>query len=224
MGHILLTIEGMTDYLLSPGARLEAEIERKRSRFITVIERVSTVEEARAVIQGEKERFPDARHWCTAFVVSIPGSSPVLNSSDDGEPSGTAGRPMLDVLTGRELVDVVAVVTLYFGGTLLGTGGLVSAYSDSTAEALRGAAIFERVMLPQYEIMFRHADAGRYIAALEAGGFSTSQEYLASGVEVKVASANKSELFGLVASVSSGAAEPRHIGEIAVEIPAGELA
>ncbi|KMY24077.1 IMPACT family protein [Actinobaculum suis] len=213
----------MPIYVLAPQAHLEHELERKRSRFITVVRRVSSEAEARDAIAIEKDRFPDARHWCTAYAISVPHASPILHSSDDGEPSGTAGRPMLDVLTGRQLLDVVAIVTRYFGGTLLGTGGLVSAYSDSVIETLRGAEIFERQVVPEYQVKLRHADAGRHIAALESAGFRTSPEYLVSGVQVTVATDQEDQFRGLVASLTSGAADVRQTGETIVEVPAGTI-
>ena len=122
----------MSEFLLTPSARLSHEIEVKKSRFLALVARVSTPAEAREVVNERKAAMPDARHHCAAFVVSADGAQPFSHSSDDGEPSGTAGRPMLDVLAGSKLVDVVAVVTRYFGGTLLGTGGLVRAYSATT--------------------------------------------------------------------------------------------
>ena len=88
------------------------------------------------MIARVKSQWPDARHHCSAFIVAVAGQHDVEHSSDDGEPSGTAGRPMLDVLRGAELGQVCAVVVRYFGGVLLGTGGLVRAYSDSVHAAL----------------------------------------------------------------------------------------
>ena len=101
----------------------EAEISEKKSRFIAHIAPAQTEEEAQAFIEKIKKQYWDARHNCWAY--SIGEKQPALRCSDDGEPSGTAGKPMLEVLTGQELHNVVAVVTRYFGGILLGTGGLV---------------------------------------------------------------------------------------------------
>lgn len=112
------------------------EIEIKRSRFITVIRRATTEQEARDVINELKNEFPDARHHCSAFIVHVDDAVPVERSSDDGEPSGTAGTPMLDVVRGSGLLDIVAVVVRYFGGVKLGAGGLVHAYSDSVSQCL----------------------------------------------------------------------------------------
>ena len=113
----------------------EAEISEKKSRFIAHIAPAQTEEEAQAFIEKIKKQYWDARHNCWAY--SIGEKQPALRCSDDGEPSGTAGKPMLEVLTGQELHNVVAVVTRYFGGILLGTGGLVRAYSDATKKAIQ---------------------------------------------------------------------------------------
>jgi len=101
------------------------EIEEKKSRFIAHVEPVTSEEEATAFITAMKKQYFDARHNCYAFVIG--DNSELTRCSDDGEPSGTAGRPMLEVLTGEGITNVVCVVTRYFGGTLLGTGGLVRA-------------------------------------------------------------------------------------------------
>ena len=112
----------------------EGEIEVKKSRFIATLEPVSSEEEALSFIAGIKKQYWDARHNCHAFIV---GDNPgVLRFSDDGEPGGTAGKPMLEVLTHEGLHDVCAVVTRYFGGVLLGTGGLVRAYQGAVQAAL----------------------------------------------------------------------------------------
>ncbi len=110
------------------------EIVEKKSRFIANIKKVETEEEAVAFINEMKKKYYDARHNCSAFVIGK--SKELLRSSDDGEPSGTAGKPMLEVLLGTDIVNVVVVVTRYFGGTLLGTGGLVRAYTDATKAGL----------------------------------------------------------------------------------------
>ena len=105
----------------------EGEIEEKKSRFIAHVYPVQSEEQAVSYINEVKKKYWDARHNCWAY--SIGEKQPALRCSDDGEPSGTAGKPMLEVLTGQELHNVVAVVTRYFGGTLLGTGGLIRAYT-----------------------------------------------------------------------------------------------
>lgn len=115
----------------------EGEIEEKKSRFLCVVRPVHSEEEAVSFIEEIKKKYWDARHNCSAFVLG--SRQELTRCSDDGEPGGTAGRPMLEVLLGERLCDVAAVVTRYFGGTLLGTGGLVRAYSGAVREALKNA-------------------------------------------------------------------------------------
>lgn len=110
------------------------EYVEKKSRFIATLRPVKSEEEAVRFIEEMKKKYWDARHNCSAFVLGSRGE--ITRCSDDGEPSGTAGRPMLEVLTGEGLSDVAAVVTRYFGGVLLGTGGLVRAYTKALQEGI----------------------------------------------------------------------------------------
>ena len=112
----------------------QGEIEEKKSRFICNVRAVHTEEEAASFIEEMKKKYWDARHNCSAFVLG--SRQELTRCSDDGEPSGTAGRPMLEVLLGEGLCDVAVVVTRYFGGTLLGTGGLVRAYTQAVKAGL----------------------------------------------------------------------------------------
>lgn len=120
----------------------QGEIVEKKSRFIANIFSVKTEEEAVAIIGEMKKKYYDARHNCFAYVIG--DTQEIARSSDDGEPSGTAGRPMLEVLTGQKICDVLVVVTRYFGGTLLGTGGLVRAYSAAVKEGLENCVLLEQ--------------------------------------------------------------------------------
>ncbi len=117
--------------LLSGG---EGEIVEKKSRFIATVAKCETEEEAVRFIESVKKKYWDARHNCSAFVVGERGE--LTRCSDDGEPAGTAGRPMLEVLLGEGIRNVAVVVTRYFGGVLLGTGGLVRAYTQAVKEGL----------------------------------------------------------------------------------------
>ncbi|MCI8433141.1 MAG: YigZ family protein [Lachnospiraceae bacterium] len=111
------------------------EYEEKKSRFIATVRRCESEEEASAFIDEMKKKYWDARHNCSAFVLGSRGE--LTRCSDDGEPGGTAGRPMLEVLLGEEIRNVAVVVTRYFGGVLLGTGGLVRAYTRAVKEGLK---------------------------------------------------------------------------------------
>ena len=134
-------------YPATIAAPVEHEFIIKKSRFIATVEPVTSVEDADAVIARLRKQWWDARHNCSAMVTGLLGDQ--ARSSDDGEPSGTAGVPMLEVLRRRELTDVVAVVTRYFGGVKLGAGGLVRAYSTAVSEALDLASLVHRQSLTQ---------------------------------------------------------------------------
>ena len=118
------------------------EITEKKSRFIATVRPVKSEEEALAFLEETKKKYWDARHNC--FVYSVGLNREYTRCSDDGEPSGTAGRPMLDVILGEDIYNVAVVVTRYFGGVLLGTGGLVRAYSKAVQEGLKASRIIEK--------------------------------------------------------------------------------
>jgi uncharacterized YigZ family protein len=128
-----------------PAAIHRVEQEISRSRFITTIGRVSTAEEAQAFIRAVADEFGDATHHCWAYVVGPPGDTGRIGMSDAGEPHGTAGRPMLNALLHAPVGDVAAVVTRYYGGTKLGTGGLVRAYGGGVQAALATLPVTERI-------------------------------------------------------------------------------
>jgi uncharacterized YigZ family protein len=119
-----------------PAATHTVEQVIDRSRFLATVAPAATVAEAQQVIRGVQQQHPAATHHCWAYVVGAPGSTDRIGLSDDGEPHGTAGRPMLTVLLHAGVGDVVAVVTRYYGGTKLGTGGLVKAYGGAVQAAL----------------------------------------------------------------------------------------
>ena len=120
----------------------EGEIIEKKSRFIATVRLVETEEEALAFIEEMKKKYWNATHNCFAYVIGE--RRECVRCSDDGEPSGTAGKPMLDVLLGEDMYNTAVVVTRYFGGTLLGTGGLVRAYSAATKEGLANSTIITK--------------------------------------------------------------------------------
>lgn len=127
-----------------------AEIIEKKSRFIANMFYVANVEEASDKLNQIKKKYYEAKHNCFAYVIGISGD--IVKSSDDGEPQGTAGHPMLDILKGNDLTNCIAIVTRYFGGTLLGTGGLVRAYSESLKAAIVNAKTSE--LLNAYKVSF----------------------------------------------------------------------
>lgn len=129
----------------------QGEIVEKKSRFIATVRKVESEEEAVLFIEEMKKKYWDARHNCSAFVIGTRGE--LSRCSDDGEPSGTAGRPMLEVLLGDGVRNVAVVVTRYFGGVLLGTGGLVRAYTQAVQAGLAASTIGE--MCQGYEILIK---------------------------------------------------------------------
>ncbi|MBQ4564245.1 MAG: YigZ family protein [Lachnospiraceae bacterium] len=126
----------------------QGEIVEKKSRFIATVRPVSSEEEAISFIDEMKKKYWDARHNCSAYSVGI--THPIQRCSDDGEPGQTAGRPMMDVLNGAGLTNVCVVVTRYFGGVLLGTGGLIRAYTAATKAGLDASLIME--CIPGYHL------------------------------------------------------------------------
>ena len=122
----------------------EDEIVEKKSRFIATVIPVENEEEALEFIEKTKKKYWDARHNCFAYVIGERGQ--LQRCSDDGEPNGTAGKPKLDVLLGNELRNVAVVVTRYFGGTLLGTGGLVRAYSQAVKAGLQASVVITKIL------------------------------------------------------------------------------
>lgn len=134
-----------------PAGTHRTEETRERSRFVATVGRAGTLEEARAFVAEVRSEFPDATHNCWAYVVGPPGDTRRIGMSDAGEPSGTAGRPMLDVLLGSGVGDVAAVVTRYYGGVKLGRGGLVRAYGGAVKRALEGLLLTEYV--PSVELL-----------------------------------------------------------------------
>lgn len=156
---------------LVPLQAVETEIRVVNSRFIASLSPANSVEEARAYLMEIKKRFPDATHHVPAFIIGH-GQSIISHCTDDGEPQGTAGRPALAVLQGSGLGNVVVVVTRYFGGTKLGTGGLVKAYGEAVKavlELVKPAALVPTTTLmfslpyPLYELGLRLIEASRGI-------------------------------------------------------------
>ncbi|QSQ23565.1 YigZ family protein [Pyxidicoccus parkwayensis] len=135
--------------------RVEQDIQR--SRFITTAAPAPTVEDAKAFIARVRGEFPDANHNCWAYVVGPPGSTAQVGMSDDGEPHGTAGRPMLTALLHGGVGDVAVVVTRFFGGTLLGKGGLVRAYTGCVQQALESLPTTERVRKVRLSVELEYA-------------------------------------------------------------------
>ena len=136
---------------------VSTEIVEKKSKFIANLFYVETVEEAENIIRETRKKYFDARHNCIAYRVLENGQI-IEKASDDGEPSGTAGAPMLNILQKNEFANVLIIVTRYFGGILLGTGGLVRAYSDSLLKAIENTKKITKCLGQQYEIEIDYSE------------------------------------------------------------------
>ncbi len=163
--------------LLIPDGRFETEIVVKNSRFIAYGIPAGTIEEARHLIHAAREEHPGSSHVVHAFLVGG-GKRELAGMSDDGEPKGTAARPVMDVLKGSGIVDLLIIVVRYFGGTKLGTGGLVKAYGDCARSVIDGIAVRRLVELVDFSVdlpynLFREVRE----AVLEAGGEILSEEF-----------------------------------------------
>jgi uncharacterized YigZ family protein len=201
----------VTEYLSLAGP-IEAEIEDRRSRFLAHLEPVPDEAAARAVIESVRRRHHTARHHCSAFILGPDGA--VERSSDDGEPAGTAGAPMLEVLRGRELRDVVAVVTRWFGGTLLGAGGLVRAYSDAVAAASDAAEVVCHRLVEVVEFDVDYAIAGRVEASLRDRGVRLLEVRHAAVATLVLAlpPAEREAVTSAIAELTAGGGRPIVVG------------
>jgi len=162
----------------------EGEIEEKKSRFIAVIHPVSSEEEAVNFINSIKKKHYDARHNC--FCMIIGPDKELMRSSDDGEPQGTAGKPMLEVLNGYDITNVVAVVTRYFGGTLLGTGGLVRAYSQAMKEAMAVADIATIDFCHDISVTISYSDVNSILHYFEENNIKVIESNYLEKVTLKI--------------------------------------
>ncbi len=160
-----------------------SDVEVKKSHFLGELRLCRTEEEAMAFVNEVRRKHRDARHHCFAMRIGRPGSV-FERSSDDGEPQGTAGKPMLELLKGASLYDVCAVVTRYFGGTLLGTGGLVRAYSDALKEALAGSESAELKEGYSLRLKCDYSMANRIRRAAAAAELSLLEEYYGTECEL----------------------------------------
>ena len=145
----------MDDTYLTIVSSSEGIYKDKGSKFLSFAFPVSSVEEAMQLIDGKRKEFHDARHVCYAYMLGKDRIN--FRTNDDGEPSGTAGKPILGQINSKQLTDILIVVVRYFGGVLLGTGGLILAYKNAAMEALAVAKIEQRVVERTYTVMFDYA-------------------------------------------------------------------
>ena len=159
------------------------EIVEKKSRFIATVRLVESEEEALSCLEALRKKYWDARHNC--FVYIIGENQETVRCSDDGEPSGTAGRPMLDVVQGAGLRNVLVVVTRYFGGTLLGTGGLVRAYTAAAKAGVEASEVIEKIPAVQFLVKVTYNQIGTLLYLLGQRGYSQLESEYAEDVSVR---------------------------------------
>ncbi|MER7545695.1 YigZ family protein [Spirillospora sp. NPDC127506] len=197
------------------------ELEIRRSRFVCTLARAADEAEAAAFIAAHRRAHRDATHNCTAYVVGEHGE--ITKSSDDGEPAGTAGVPMLEVLLRRGLTGTAAVVTRYFGGVKLGAGGLVRAYSQAVADAVDAVGVVELRPAVTVTVGVDHALAGRFLGDLHAAGHRPGDVRYAATVEADVAvpAEDLAAFEAWAAEVTAGRAALRRgaAGHIEVPVP-----
>jgi uncharacterized YigZ family protein len=202
--------------IAAPGT---CEIVVKKSRFICTLAKATTEDDARAAIDAVRRRHWDANHNCSAYRVG-PGGH-FQRTSDDGEPAGTAGAPMLAVLSRRDLTDTVAVVTRYFGGVLLGAGGLIRAYGQAVSDAIDAIGVVERRPLALVVVEADHRDAGRLEHALRTAGYPLGSITHAANVafEVRLDETDLLAFETWLAETTNGRSQARVAGHTHVEVP-----
>lgn len=201
----------------------EGEITEKKSRFIATVRHVESEEKALAFIEEMRKKYWDARHNC--YVYSVGLNREYTRCSDDGEPSGTAGRPMLDVILGEDIYNTAVVVTRYFGGVLLGTGGLVRAYSKAVQEGLKASRIIKKKKGISLEVTTDYTGIGKiqYIAG-ERGIPVLNSEYTDKvKLELLVPAGDVDALQKAVTEGTNGRARIEKTGELYFAVLDGEV-
>lgn len=162
----------------------EGEYVEKKSRFIATIRRCESEEEAAAFVEEMKKKYWDARHNCSAYVLGARGE--LTRCSDDGEPSGTAGRPMLEVLLGEGIRNIAVVVTRYFGGVLLGTGGLVRAYTQAVKAGLQNCTLGRMRYGWEVEVGTDYNSVGKILYLLGNAGIEPLESNYTDAVSLRI--------------------------------------
>lgn len=187
-------------------------IEIKKSKFITYLHRCNDEQDAKDYLRLIKKEHPQANHHCTAMIIGQ-----IVRSNDDGEPAQTAGHPMLDVLMHHEMTDILAIVVRYFGGTKLGTGGLVRAYSSSIQEALEHATLTESQKVGRYRIKFSYDFIGKVDYYFRTQEIDVTFKDYQEQVEYQIVS--KEDITNALLELSNGQIHPEFLEEIEMERP-----
>jgi uncharacterized protein, YigZ family len=199
------------------------EVVIKKSRFIATVCPVSTESEAIEVIDSLKKKYWDASHNCSAYIIGT--ENPIMRCSDDGEPSKTAGKPILDILISHELTNVVVVVTRYFGGTLLGTGGLVKAYQSATLDGLSNSILIHKELGIKIEITTDYNLIGKIQYFLGQEHITIlSSDYTDIVVLTALVPPSKQGLFTKkIAELTNGSATLMILGQVYYTVLDGEI-
>ena len=198
------------------------EVVEKKSRFIGETARVTDEEQAAAFVEGIRKHYYDARHHCFAYVIGADGK--LMRAADDGEPQGTAGKPMLEVLTGRGLANTIVVVTRYFGGTLLGTGGLVRCYTAAAQAALDNSVIVEKKPGTRGVVRAEYAEIGKlqYLFAQEAVPVVDTQYADSVSIEIVIPLERDQAIRKAITEKTAATAAIDEIGECVFALKNGE--
>jgi uncharacterized YigZ family protein len=203
------------DSWLIPAAPVAVVDEIKKSRFITLLAHTEGVEAAKAFVGSVRAEHPDARHHCVAWVAGPPNDSQQLGFSDDGEPAGTAGKPMLAQLMGSGIGEITAVVVRYYGGILLGTGGLVKAYGGGVHQALAELTTQCKTPLTEYTLQCDYGQLAGVESLLAhfAGNIVSSDYQAVVHLRVALPQAELAAFSTRLADFSRGALQLRRIDE-----------
>ena len=198
-------------YMFHIKSEVISEIEIKKSKFFGILSPASSIEEAKEILSDVRKRYPNATHYCTAMIFDN-----VQRSNDDGEPSGTAGLPMLECLRHKDLNNVVMIVVRYFGGTLLGTGGLVKAYQQSTLAAIEKAVLTLPVEAGLYTVSVSYDLINRMEMLLRKEAEIRDRQY---DENVTFTYLSEKDLTRQIQEISNGSARPELIENVIIEKP-----
>lgn len=193
--------------------------EEKKSRFIAAVYSISSEEAAASYVEAARKKYWDARHNCYAFVIG--DNNEIMRFSDDGEPSGTAGKPILEVIVGRGIHNCLIVVTRYFGGTLLGTGGLVRAYQKSSLDALCNSSIAVRTKGSRITVRTDYNSAGKLQYAAQKNEWMLENIIYEADVRLVLAVPEKmcERVIKEITEITSGKAQINEEKNIDIEEP-----
>jgi uncharacterized YigZ family protein len=177
-------VTDLPDKYYSIGSVSKGIFRSKGSRFIAYAHPVSSADEIKPIIDAYRKEFHDARHYCYAYVIGHNKS--IWRTNDDGEPSGTAGRPILGQINSNNLTNIMVIVIRYFGGTLLGAGGLIDAYKNATSEAIKNAEIIECSVKDYYQLYFPYSGINDVMKVLKEEGAEQTEQVFELSCKIRI--------------------------------------